>query len=558
MFPAVQKFARFIRAESSEFRTRIVVVAILAGVINGFAVSLAISAAKRLEPGQMQIREFLLFALALVAFWISKEYVLNRTTSIVEGIIRDVRMRIMRSLRDTDLLVFEGMNRGRIYTVLSTETMTLSMSSGAIINAGSSACMLAFVVINIGFLSGYALAITLLFITTAVLIYIRKSQTVNAELAAASRLENEFFENLNGLLHGYKELKLSRTKSSDFFSADLWNSITATAELRTKTGKTMNQSVLIGQSFLLFTVAGVLFLLPNLQPGAVAVVVPVVAIVLFAAGPIGDVVVAIPALARAGAAIDNLYSLETELKRNRNEAEVFAERQPILQDPFESLCLKNVSFAYPPAAGGGDSKGFALATLDFSLKAREIVFIVGGNGSGKSTFLKLLTALYSPASGQIEWNGHPVTAERIASYRNLFTPVFTDFHLFRRILGVRDLDEKRVRSLIERMGLAGKTDVQGARLTQTDLSTGQKKRLALILAKLDDRPIYIFDEWAADQDPAFRRFFYNTLLPEIKASGRTVIAVTHDDSYFACADRVLKMEYGNFVPGEHHAKAFSE
>ena len=552
----MKKFVTFIKSESQEFRGILVLISVLSGIVNGFAVSLAIQAAKSLEPGKLQIREFLLFSICLIAFWLSKEYVLNRTTGIVEGIIRDIRMRIMRSIRTTNLMVFEKMNRGRIYSVLSTDTLTLSISSGAIINATSSACMLLFVVVNIGFLSVYALAITLVFITSAVLIYIGKSQTVNTELAAAGRLENDFFENLNGLLYGYKELKLSRPKSTDFFNADLWNVITSTATLRTKTGRTMNQSVLIGQSFLLFTVAGVLFLLPNINPADVSVVVPVVAIVLFAAGPIGDVVVAIPSLSRACSSIDNIYNLEKDLKQSQNDVEIFAEQQALHVEPFESLSCKGLSFSYPTAPGNG-ADSFRLPPFDFTVKAGEIVFVVGGNGSGKSTFLKLLTALYQPVSGQIEWNGRVVTADRLASYRNLFTPIFTDFHIFKRILGVPNLDEVKVRELIARMELVGKTDVENKRLTHTDLSTGQKKRLALILAKLDDRPIYIFDEWAADQDPIFRRFFYTTLLPEIKADGHAVIAVTHDDSYFIYADRVLKMEYGSFLPGDRHAKAFA-
>ena len=552
----MKKFVTFIKSESQEFSGILVLIAVLSGIVNGFAVSLAIQAAKSLEPGKLQIREFLLFSICLIAFWVSKEYVLNRTTGIVEGIIRDIRMRIMRSIRTTNLMVFEKMNRGRIYSVLSTDTLTLSISSGAIINATSSACMLLFVVVNIGFLSVYALAITLVFITSAVLIYIGKSQTVNTELAEAGRLENDFFENLNGLLYGYKELKLSRPKSTDFFNADLWNVITSTATLRTKTGRTMNQSVLIGQSFLLFTVAGVLFLLPNIKPEDVSVVVPVVAIVLFAAGPIGDVVVAIPSLSRACSSIDNIYNLEKDLKQSQNDVEIFAEQQALHEEPFESLSCKGLSFSYPTAPGNG-ADSFRLPPFDFTVKAGEIVFVVGGNGSGKSTFLKLLTALYQPVSGQIEWNGRVVTADRLASYRNLFTPIFTDFHIFKRILGVPNLDEVKVRELISRMELVGKTDVENKRLTHTDLSTGQKKRLALILAKLDDRPIYIFDEWAADQDPIFRRFFYTTLLPEIKADGHAVIAVTHDDSYFTYADRVLKMEYGSFLPGDRHAKAFA-
>lgn len=553
----MKKFLTFIRTESPEFRGALVLISVVSGIVNGFAVALAINAAKNLEPGKLQIREFLLFAIALIAFWLSKAHVLNRTTVIVEGIIRDIRMRIMRSIRTTNLTVFEKMSRGRIYSVLSTDAITLSLSSGAIINASSSACMLAFVIASIGFLSVYALAITVGFITSAVYLYILKSRTVNAELADASRLENDFFENLNGLLYGYKELKLSRAKNTDFFNADLWNVITSTASLRAKTGKTMNQSVLIGQTFLLFTVAGILFLLPNLKPDDVAIIVPVIAIVLFAAGPIGDVVVAIPALARAGTAIDNIYSLEKDLKQNQNEIEIFAETQPLVDEPFESIECRGLSFAYPAAPGNGHD-AFQIQPFDFRARAGEIVFVVGGNGSGKSTFLKLLTALYEPATGTIHWNGRPVTADRLASYRNLFTPIFTDFHIFKRILGVPDLDENKVRELIARMDLVGKTDVRDKRLTHTDLSTGQKKRLALILAKLDNRPVYIFDEWAADQDPTFRRFFYTQLLPEIKAQGHTVIAVTHDDSYFEHADRVLKMEYGRFLEGENHTKAFAE
>ncbi len=554
----MKTFFDFIRRESPEFRGKLIAVAVFAGLINGYAVSVAIGTANSLEPGKLQVRELLLFALALAGFWWSKEYVLNRTTTIIEGIVREIRMRIMKAVRSTNLSVFEGIDRGRIYSVLSTDAVTLSMCSGAIVNASSAACMLLFVVAYIGVLSTWALGITAVFIVTAIYYYMVKSRTVHEELALASRKENTFFDNLNGLLYGYKELKLSRPKSDDFFGAELWGLITSTADLRTKTGKTMNHSILIGQTFLFFTVAGVLFLLPNLQPDDISAVVPVVAIVLFAAGPIGDVVVAIPALAKAEAAINNIYALEKELADRRNEVEVFADKQPLHTPPFESLGCHDMSFAYPARGKGNGHHTFRLEPFNFSVSAGEIVFIVGGNGSGKSTFLKLLTTLYEPDAGQLSWNGKEVTPELLSSYRNLFTPIFTDFHLFSRVLGVNQIDDEKVQTLIARMDLVGKTDIEAGRITNTNLSTGQKKRLALILAQLEDRPVYIFDEWAADQDPQFRRFFYNQLLPEMKAQGRTVIAVTHDDHYFGCADRVLKMDYGRFLEGEHHRKAFDE
>jgi len=555
----MKAFYDFIRKESPEFKGRLIVIAVFAGLVNGFAVSIAIGTANNLEPGKLQIRELLLFAVALGAFWWSKEYVLNRTTTIIEGIIRDIRMRIMKAVRSTNLSVFERMDRGRVYSVLSTDAVTLSMSSGAIVNASSAACMLVFVVAYIGVVSLWALGIAAVFIISAIYFYMLKSRTVGQDLAQATKYEGDFFENLNGLLYGYKELKLNRAKARDFFSEELWNLITSTADLRTKTGKTMNQSILIGQTFLFFTVAGVLFLLPNIQPSDIEAVVPVVAIVLFAAGPIGDVVVAIPAFAKAEAAINNIYALEKQLQDQHNEMEAFAEAQPLVEPPFESLSCHDMSFTYPTNGNGSNgSNAFKLQSLDFTIKAGEVVFVVGGNGSGKSTFLKLLTSLYQPGTGRIEWNGEEVSPDRLASYRNLFTPIFTDFHIFSRILGIDELDEDKIRELIARMDLVGKTDVIEGRITNTKLSTGQKKRLALILAQLEDKPVFIFDEWAADQDPQFRRFFYHQLLPEMKAQGRAVVAVTHDDHYFDAADRVLKMDYGRFEEGDQHTKAFVE
>jgi putative ATP-binding cassette transporter len=264
---------------------------------------------------------------------------------------------------------------------------------------------------------------------------------------------------------------------------------------------------------------------------------------------------AIPALSRAEASIANIEALENDLKQQRSELEAMIERKPITTEPFESLACAGTGFEYEPSPGN-EGHRFQLQPFDFTLQAGEIVFIVGGNGSGKSTFLKVLTSLYEPSSGQLLWNGKPVTADRLGSYRNLFTPIFTDFFLFRRLIGVNEADEAHLRDLFATMELSGQVDIVNRELTTTALSTGQRKRLALALAETERRPVFIFDEWAADQDPVFRRFFYTELLPAMKARGQTVVAVTHDDAYFAYADRVLKMDYGRFLEGEHHVKAF--
>ncbi len=548
----MRQFFQFIKSESPEFRLPLIIMAVVAGAINGFAISVAINTAKKLQPGVIHFQELLLFGFCLFTFWLSKQHVLNRTTSIVEGIVRDVRLRIMRKIRNAPLLTFESMDEGRIYSTLSTDATVISVSSGAIINATSAVVMLAFVVAYIGFLSVAALAITAFFISAAVILYLQRSRTVADEMREASIRENEFFENLKGLLHAFKEFKLNRRKSQDFFGFELESLVTNTADLRTKSGKTMNQAVLLGQTFLFFTVGGVLFLLPNVDPSSFSIVVPVIAVVLFAAGPIGDVVVAIPALAKAQASINNIAALEEQIDAALNQDEQLAADSELIPVEFASLSCKQCSFQYP----SNGTRPFSLKPFDFELKRGEIVFVVGGNGSGKSTFLKLMTGLYPPSDGDLYLNEERLVPGMMGSYRDLFSTIFTDFHLFRRVPGLREVERSVIDGLLKKMELIGITDIREGRITNLNLSTGQKKRLALILSYLDDKPVCVFDEWAADQDPVFRKTFYESLLPEMKNQGKAIVAVTHDDHYFHVADRVYKMDEGAFLPGDRHQRAF--
>jgi putative ATP-binding cassette transporter len=202
-------------------------------------------------------------------------------------------------------------------------------------------------------------------------------------------------------------------------------------------------------------------------------------------------------------------------------------------------------FQYPDR---GTGSVFRLGPVDLEARAGEILFIVGGNGSGKSTLLKALTGLYHPQSGSITLDDTLLAQDSAVWYRSHFAAVFSEYHLFERLYGLYDVAPERVRELLATMQISDKTAFENGRFTTLDLSHGQRKRLALLVAILEDRPILVLDEWAADQDPPFRRYFYEELLPSLKREGRTIIAVTHDDKYFGMADRVVKMEYGEFVP----------
>jgi putative ATP-binding cassette transporter len=186
-----------------------------------------------------------------------------------------------------------------------------------------------------------------------------------------------------------------------------------------------------------------------------------------------------------------------------------------------------------------------MGPLDFAARSGDLVFVIGGNGSGKTTFAKLLSGLYIPESGEIRIDGQTIDLAAIEGYRQRFSIVFTDFFLFDSLLGLSSPDlGERAQGYLSQLQLDRKVKIEGGELSTVELSQGQRKRLALLTAYLEDRPIYLFDEWAADQDPYFKEIFYRQLLPELKARGKTVFVISHDDRYYGVADRLVKLNYG--------------
>ncbi|WP_067651365.1 ATP-binding cassette domain-containing protein [Nocardia harenae] len=201
-----------------------------------------------------------------------------------------------------------------------------------------------------------------------------------------------------------------------------------------------------------------------------------------------------------------------------------------------------------PVLETAEATGFALGPLDLVFEPGQITFVVGGNGSGKSTLAKLITGLYIPRTGSISLNGEKVDHENVEWFRQNSSAVFTDFHLFEDYLGFdRPGIDDEVRHYLEQLRIADKVTVEDGKLSTIALSQGQRKRLALLTALLEDRPIYLFDEWAADQEPRFRDVFYGEILNDLKRRGKTVIVITHDDRYFDRADQLVKLDFGRIA-----------
>jgi putative pyoverdin transport system ATP-binding/permease protein len=539
------EFIRFLRRESGAYGTRIAVVSILGGVVNGLMVMIVLAAAGSANHDQVNMKYLVLFVLALVAMLLSKRYSLNHTTRLIEEIVERMRIRLTDKIRRAELLYFERIGQTEFMTILSKETQVISGTASMTISATSSVVMLVVAFAFVAYLSTMAFILALGAIAVAVVTFSAVLSLAKKQHLETMRVENQFFDLLNQLLYGFKELKIGAAKNSDFYDNYLKPRARDVRVFTTRTSEQFANKTMITNAAFYVLLATVIFVLPRVSTCEPAVIIKVTAVMLFIFGPLAEVVAVVPQISRASVSVETIQQMELSLdKEVASHPPVNLEVLP-RRLAFREITLDKLEFSY---SNGDGSENYALGPLDAKIRAGEILFIMGGNGSGKSTLLKLITGLYFPRGGRILVDGQTLLQPHYHRYRNMFSAVFTDFHLFDRIYGKEPVDQDRVDELLYEMDLTEKTRFVDGRFTQASLSTGQRKRLALIVALLEDKDVLVFDEWAADQDPLFRKQFYEVILPKLKAAGKTIIAATHDDRYFHVADRVIKMEWGHFVP----------
>ncbi|WP_347257372.1 cyclic peptide export ABC transporter [Methylocaldum sp.] len=360
----------------------------------------------------------------------------------------------------------------------------------------------------------------------------------------ARKCEDRLFQHFRGLTEGIKELQLNREKQLAFFVDELQ----ATAEQGKRhqvsgmTAYVLGANWATGQFYLVIGLF--LFVLPKYLPSLpVEVVAGAVLAVMYVMAPLVNLFNGLPVLGRAQVALGKLKSLSLDIEASSRPQHSWDGR--IAKDGINRVELVGVTHRYFRDDTVGD---FVLGPIDLELVPGELIFLVGGNGSGKTTLALLLIGLYVPERGVIRLNGEPITDANREFYRQHFSVVFSDFYLFDSLLGFknRELDEK-AREYLRQLQLDHKVKIENGRFSTLDLSQGQRKRLALLVAYLEDRPFYVFDEWAADQDPVFKAIFYADILPSLKARGKTVVVITHDDGYFHLADRCLRLEDGKIT-----------
>jgi len=535
---------RVLHRGSSSFDGRFLGLVALAGLSNAGLLAIINAGAENAANQDTNTWLLSLFMLVIVLYIVTQRHILLTSIREVERILDGIRIMLSERIRRSGLLAVEHIGRSEIYASVNRETVTISQAAATIVIACQALLLVLFSIAYLAYLSVTAFVLTVIFASLGLLMHFRRAAELTRLREESIAQENRFFDSLTDLLDGFKEVKMSEPRSEDLFQ-HLRDISRQAADIKVRTGTGFAEHFIFAQAAFYLLIAVIVFVVPRMSPTYSDVITKATAAILFVIGPLGGLVSSIPAFTNANVAATNILRVEELLSRPdvQEPAEPAAPMLPT-PEPFQTLSVRDVTFQYADKGGSA----FTVGPLSLDIRRGETIFVIGGNGSGKSTFIKLLTGLYHPQSGVISMDGSPVTSGRLTWYRSHFGTIFSDYHLFERLYGLRNVDPARVQELLVLMELERKTAFDGTRFTNLELSSGQRKRLALLVTLLEDRPIVVFDEWAADQDPVFRRFFYERILDDLKKRGKTIVAVTHDDKYYSVADRIVRMDFGQIVP----------
>ena len=485
-----------------------------------------------------------LFLIALFLFMRAQQFVTITATAEIEAIIHKLRVRLMDLIRRSELLEIDKIGRSRIVAAVTSDTAILTQASNMLCFTVQGAVLILFVGFYVAYLSIVAFLLTVVIVSGAATVFHYKNRRLSEQKGESAAWERRLFDRLTDFLDGFKEVRLNAARSEDLFNDAMEVSKTA-ANIKIRTQAETFKMIVTSQISMYILLGAVVFVAPNLSDtlGGASIAKTTTAL-LFVVGACFGLVQSIPILLNANASADRIDRLEQALQTTL----VMEERRAIVAPKrFERIEVRNIEFRYTDKFS---DTVFKIGPIDFTLQSGELVFITGGNGSGKSTFLRVFSGLYPPDSGEILLDGRPVTDANRDEYRGLMSAIFFDYHLFQRLYGIPDADPAEVGRLLTQFRLADKTSLTNGEFRTLDLSGGQRRRLALIVSLLEKRPIMVLDEWTAEQDPEFRRKFYDELLPEMMRAGATIVVITHDDRYLDelhLPARRIKMDEGRIV-----------
>ena len=449
-----------------------------------------------------------------------------------------LRMQLSRQLLAAELTHLEQLGNARILATLTEDVQTMAQAVYTVPFLCIDLAIVTGCMVYVIWLSWQVFVMVMVLMILAVTSAQFLMNRADRLLARARDEQDTLFKHFRSITDGIKELKLHYPRRQSFLHEELEASAAAYRQLNGKGLTLYAITSTWGNLLLFFAIGFVLFALPKLLTLSAATLSSYVLIFIYLMMPMDELFRFLPRLSQASIALDKIQSLGLSL-HSRAETTLIP---PTTNAHWQKLEFKGVTHRYHRE---NESSQFTLGEINLTLQPGELVFIVGGNGSGKSTLAKLITGLYIPESGTIYLDGQAIDTQQREWYRQHFSVVFSDFYLFDRLLGLDapSLDQQ-AEQYLQQLQLDRKVTITDGKFSTIALSQGQRKRLTLLTAYLEDRPIYLFDEWASDQDPVFKEVFYREFLPQLKAKGKTVLVISHDDRYFATADRIIKLDYG--------------
>lgn len=449
-----------------------------------------------------------------------------------------LRMRTIRRIGEASYPHLEKQGAARSLAVLTQDLDTIVVFFVSLPSLAMQSAVIVGCLVYLGYLSWPILAVAVVSIVLGMAGFRYAHTRAMFHLRSSRKREDDLVKHFRALFDGAKELKLHRERKRAFIDDTLETNVEAVRVQRTR-GYMLYAAASSWGNCILFAFIGLTLFVFARHIHVDAHVMSGYAIVfVYMIMPIEAVLSAIPNLSSARVALERIEQVSAELPPEKSLA-------PAAVKPFSTIALQGATHRYFREK---ENEVFTLGPIDLAFRPGEVVFLIGGNGSGKTTLAKMLVGLYVPESGHVLLDGSPVEEAQRDLYRQQFSVVFSDFFLFENLLGLpqQGLDAL-AQQLLEELQLAHKVRVEDGVFSTLQLSQGQRKRLALLVAYLEDRPFYVFDEWAADQDPLFKDVFYRRLLPGLKAKGKTVLVITHDDRYFSLADRFIKLDFGRIV-----------
>lgn len=479
-----------------------------------------------------------------------------------QDVIFDLRVKLSRQILHTSFSRLQAIGAARMLACLTQDIATLAEAFRWLPVICVNAAIVAGCLLYLGWLSGSLLVLVLFTIAVGVSGFRMIEDRALHGLKMARESDDMLYGHFRSLTQGMKELKLHEPRRDAFLKECLESAAKGHRRYYLKGSGFYILAGNWGNILFYLVIGAVLFLLPYVSEAASGLAeivgmklkgLPIsfeirsetirgyCLTVLYMMSPLAILMDGLPALAAGNIALKKTEALGCDVMESEPE-----KSEPIL--PYSHSAVLKFSGVTHRFVREGEDSPFTLGPFDLALHPGEVVFLTGGNGCGKTTLAMLLVGLYLPEQGEISLGGLRINDANRDDYRQRFSAVFSDFYLFDSLLGFHgnELDVE-ARAYLARLQLDHKVRIENGEFSTLDLSQGQRKRLALLVAYLEDRPFYLFDEWAADQDPVFKKIFYTEILASLKARGKTVVVISHDDAYFDVADRCYKLEDGKLT-----------